>query len=90
MNCILTTVVIVSFKYFEFILFMLIAEVIVLFIVQFFSFYLEGCEHTLAFLGSTVVYWRKLPAKNELGEFYFAFCLKKASQNIIIAILPGN
>lgn len=56
MNCNLTTVVFISLRYFEFVLFMLIAEVIVLFIVQVFNFYLEGCEHTSAFLASTVVY----------------------------------
>lgn len=56
MNYILTTVVFISFKYFEFVLFMLKEEVTVLFIVPFFNFYVEGCEHTVAFLGPTVVY----------------------------------
>lgn len=54
MNCILTTVVFMSLKYFEFVLFMLTAEVIVLFTVPSFNFYLEVCEYTLAFLGSSV------------------------------------
>lgn len=56
MNCILTTVVFISLKYFEFVLFMLKEEVTVLFIVPFFNFYVEGCEYTVAFLGPTVVY----------------------------------
>lgn len=56
MSCILTTVIFTSLEYFNFFLFMLIAKFIVLFIVHFLNFYLEGCEHALAFLGSTVAY----------------------------------
>lgn len=57
---------------------------------QFGNFYIEVCEYTLTFSGPALVYYKKLQAKNELGEFYFAFCLKKALQNIIIAILLEN
>lgn len=80
----------ISLKYLEFALFMLIAEVIVFFIVQFVNFYTKVYEYTLAFLGPALVYCKKLPAKIDLGEFCFAFCLKKALQNIIAPIILEN
>lgn len=80
----------ISLKYLEFALFMMITEIIVSFIVQFGNFYIEVCEYTLAFSGPALDYCKKLPAKNELGEFCFAFCLKTALQNIIIAIPLEN